>query len=119
MQVCHGKPAPLRRLQQGDGIIYYSPTFTMGGIDRCQSFTAFGIVADGDVYQTDMGSGFHPYRRGVTWSASRPVSIRPLLKQLELTKGKSNWAYPFRFGLLEISTHDFDLVAQAMAEPAE
>ena len=26
MQVCHGKAAPLRRIQPGDGVVYYSPT---------------------------------------------------------------------------------------------
>ena len=31
MQVCHGKAAPLRRIQPGDGVVYYSPT---GGIRR-------------------------------------------------------------------------------------
>ena len=33
MQVNHGKAAPLRRVQPGDGVIYYSPTETMGGKD--------------------------------------------------------------------------------------
>jgi hypothetical protein len=26
MQVCHGKAAPLRRVQPGDRVVYYSPT---------------------------------------------------------------------------------------------
>lgn len=115
MQVCHGKPAPLRRLKQGDGVVYYSPTQAMGGKDRLQSFTAQGVICGEAVYQADMGQGFHPYRRDVTWNNTHVTPIRPMLNQLELTKGKSNWAYPFRFGLLEISASDFQLIAEAMA----
>ena len=115
MQVCHGKSAPLRRLKQGDGVIYYSPAITMGGRDKLQSFTAQGVISNDAVYQVDMGQGFLPYRRDVQWNDTMIIPIRPLLDRLELTRGKSNWAYPFRFGLLELSEHDFKLIAEAMA----
>ena len=115
MQVCHGKPAPLCRLKQGDGVVYYSPTQAIRGKDRLQSFTAQGVISSDAVYQVDMGQGFHPYRRDVQWNDTMIVPIRPLLDRLELTRGKSNWAYPFRFGLLEISSRDFQLIAEAMA----
>ncbi len=115
MQVCHGKSAPLRRLKQGDGVIYYSPATTMGGKDRLQSFTAQGVISNDAVYQVDMGQGFLPYRRNVQWNETMIIPIRPLLDKLELTRGKSNWAYPFRFGLLELSEQDFTLIAVAMA----
>lgn len=114
MQVCHGKSAPLRKLRHGDGVIYYSPAQTMGGKDKLQSFTAQGVVSNDTVYQADMGQGFHPYRRNVQWNNTKIIPILPLLGQLELTQGKSNWAYPFRFGLLEISAHDFHLIAGGM-----
>ncbi len=116
MQVCHGKSAPLRRLKSGDGVICYSPATTMGGKDRLQSFTAQGLVSNDAVYQVDMGQGFLPFRRDVQWNDTKIIPIRPLLDRLELTQGKSNWAYPFRFGLLELSEHDFKLIAEAMAE---
>ena len=115
MQVCHGKSAPLRRVKLGDGVVYYSPAQTMGGKDKLQSFTAQGVICGDGVYQVDMGQGFSPYRRDVQWSDTMIIPIRPLLDQLELTRGKSNWAYPFRFGLLEITTPDYQLIAQAMA----
>jgi hypothetical protein len=38
-----------------------------------------------------------------------------LLDQLELTRGKHNWGYPFRFGLVEITRSDFDIISAAMA----
>lgn len=60
MQVCHGKPAPLRRIAPGDRVIYYSSTETLGGKDRLQAFTAVGMVEEAAPYQVEMRPGFHP-----------------------------------------------------------
>jgi EVE domain-containing protein len=114
MQVCHGKAGPLRRIRAGDGVAYYSPTVTLGGKDRLQAFTLIGTVKDDRVYQVDMAEGFHPFRRDVTYARAVEASILPLLDTLELTRGKRNWGYSFRFGLVEISRRDFDIIAAAM-----
>ena len=37
MQVNHGKPAPLRRVKPGDGIVYYSPTTILRRPAACGS----------------------------------------------------------------------------------
>jgi hypothetical protein len=116
MQVCHGKAAPLRRLRPGDGVVYYSPTTTFGGRDQLQAFTAIGQVAEGEPYQADMGGGFCPYRRSVAWWAATPAPIRSLLPMLSFSAGKSNWAYPLRFGLFEITPGDLQLIQAAMAQ---
>jgi len=113
MQVCHGKASPLRRLQPGDGVAYYSPTHTFCGKDRLQAFSAVGHVREGHPYAFDMGEGFVPFRRDVIWEKTRLTPIAPLLDQLEFSKGKSNWGYALRFGLFEISLHDFNLISQA------
>ena len=114
MQVCHGKAAPLRRIQAGDRVAYYSPTAAFGGADKLQAFTAVGVVGDDEPYMADMGGSFCPYRRDVTWFDAAEAPIRPLLDQLEFSAGKSNWGYAFRFGLLEVSEHDLDVIEQAM-----
>jgi hypothetical protein len=124
MQVCHGKGGPIRRLRAGDRVVYYSPTVSMGGKDRLQAFASIGIVEDKPVYQSDMGGGFRPFRRDVNYASASEASILPLLEQLELTRGKRNWGYPFRLGLVEITERDFDMIAAAMgarirASPAE
>ena len=54
------------------------------------------------------------HRRDVDWAPSTDAPIAPLLEQLEFTAGKANWGYQMRFGLFEISAHDFQLVAEAM-----
>ncbi|HCX3367495.1 EVE domain-containing protein [Fluoribacter dumoffii] len=114
MQVCHGKLAPLKRIQADDYIIYYSPTLHFKGIEKLQAFTAIGIVLPGEPYQVDMGNGFQPFRRNVLWGKGVDVSIHTLIESLELTKNTKNWGYPFRFGLLKISEADKRIIANAM-----
>jgi hypothetical protein len=114
MQVCHGKGAPLKRVKPGDHAACYSPVETFGGNDRLQAFTAIGIVKNRPSYQADMGSGFHPWRRDVAWIDALDAPIRPLLALLDFTRGKTNWGYAFRFGLLSVSEGDFAIIANAM-----
>jgi hypothetical protein len=114
MQVSHGKAAPLKRIKPGDRVVYYSPSVTLGGKDKLQAFTAIGMVKPGELYLSDMGKGFKPYRRDVAWAKAIEAPIRPLLNKLEFTAGKPNWGYQLRFGLFPISEADFRLIAQAM-----
>jgi EVE domain len=114
MQVNHGKAAPLRRIQPGNRVAYYSPTLAFGGKDKLQAFTAVGVVREGEPYVFDMGGGFQPYRRDVAWAKAAEAPIQPLLEQLEFTAGRRNWGYQLRFGLLAVSEADMDLIASAM-----
>lgn len=114
MQVNHGKKAPLQRIRAGDGVAYYSPAETIGGKDRLQSFTTIGRVRDEALYQGIMGGDFTPWRRNVDYAEAAEARIAPLLDQLEFTRGKTNWGYQLRFGLFEISEHDFRAIAAAM-----
>lgn len=114
MQTCHGKGGPLRRLRPGDDIVYYSPTVVFGARDGLRAFTALGQVRDDRVYQADMGGGFVPFRRDVDWRTADEAPILPLLDQLDLTRGKRNWGYAFRFGLVAISPADFLVIERAM-----
>jgi hypothetical protein len=113
MQVNHGKEAPLRRLHPGDGVAYYSPTVTFGGKDKLQAFTLIGRVKPGDIYAGEMG-GWTAHRRDVAWADADDAPIVPLLDELDFTRGKANWGYQLRFGLFEISQHDFMLIGNAM-----
>ena len=113
MQVGHGKLAPLKRVQPGDRVAYYSPTVTMGAKDGFQSFVSIGIVQPGEPYAFDMG-GFVPFRRNVKYLKAKEASILPLLDDFEFVENRSRWGYKFRFGLFTISDHDMRLIAQAM-----
>lgn len=114
MQVCHGKAAPLRRISPGDAVTYYSPTQSFGGTERLQAFTAIGIVEPGAPYQLDMGDGFRPFRKDVSWREATEAPIHPLLGRLSFSRGNTNWGYQFRFGLFEIPQEDLLLIADAM-----
>lgn len=114
MQVCHGKPAPLKRIHPGDSVVYYSPTNVFRGKDKLQSFTAIGAVKEGVPYQADSGEGFCPFRRDVSWSAAEEAPIKPLIGRLQFTIARSNWGFQLRFGLFEISECDIAMIAMAM-----
>ena len=112
-QVCHGRAAPLRRMQPGDVLVYYSPTIEMGG-EPLRAFTAIGRVEDPAVFQFDMGGGFVPYRRHVVYEKDvREVPLATLKDQLELC-AEPNWGMALRRGLLKLSAHDLQLIAAAM-----
>ena len=117
MQVGHGKLAPLKRVQPGDRVAYYSPTVAMGAKDGLQSFVSIGIVQPGEPYAFDMG-GFVPYRRNVNYLKAKEASILPLLDDFEFVENRSRWGYKFRFGLFTISDHDMRLIAKAMGVEA-
>jgi hypothetical protein len=117
MQVCHGKRAPLVRVHPGDRIAYYSPTVTMGGKDKLQSFVSIGMVQSAEPYAFDMGGGFVPYRRDVHYLKADDAPIAPLLNEFEFVEDRQRWGYKFRFGLFKISDHDMRLIAQAMHAP--
>lgn len=119
MQVCHGKGAPLKRLRPGDRVVYYSPGERMGEGSTLQAFTAIGRVRDAAVVQHDMGDGFVPWRREVSYASSRPAPIRPLLDQLAFTRGEKHWGARFRYGLFEVSEQDMRCIAEAMRAPLD
>ncbi len=114
VQVCHGKPGPLKRMKAGDFFIFYSPKETMNGNIPCQKFIGIGKVVSGEVYQYDMGNGFIPYRIDVDFLSDQEVSIIPLIQKLEFIEDKKYWGFKFRFGHLQISETDFIKIAQAM-----
>jgi hypothetical protein len=114
MQVCHGKAAPLRRIQPGDAVAYYSPTIALGDKAPCRSFTAAGIVTEREPYVVDMGAGFRPWRRDVRWFDLHETPIAPLLDRLAFTAGRRNWGYQLRFGLISVERADFEIILAAM-----
>lgn len=117
-QVNHGKSGPLRRMQPGDRLVYYSPTEVYGQKTPLRQFTAIGTVKPGEPYQGVMPGDFTPFRRDVAWDeAAVETPIAPLLDQLELTADKRNWGYQLRFGLIPISAADMALIKAAMHRP--
>jgi predicted RNA-binding protein len=116
IQANHGKAAPLKRLHQGDFVIFYSPKVEFEKPEKLQCFTAICELVDEDIYQHDMGGGFVPFRRNVKFLPSKDVSILPLINHLTFIKDKTHWGAPFRFGMLQIPEDDFRLIVSKMVE---
>lgn len=113
-QTCHGKAAPLRRMQKGDFVVYYSGKQTWGKPEKCQEFTAIGKVNDDEIYQFQISPDFCPSRRNIEFIQSRDISILPIIEELDFIQNKKSWGYPFRFGFFEINQHDFELISMQM-----
>ncbi|HEY0062613.1 MAG TPA: EVE domain-containing protein [Telluria sp.] len=114
MQVCHGKAGPLRRIRPGDCVAYYSPSERFGERRPLRAFTAIGRVLERDPYEVSMSADFHPFRRDVRWIPARETPIAPLLARLAFSSGRKNWGAQLRFGLLQISENDMQLIRAAM-----
>jgi hypothetical protein len=112
-QIGHGKRAGLARMAPGDLLAYYSPRDSYPSGAPVQAFTALGRVADDEIYQVD-DDGFQPWRRRVDYeSEANEVPLLSLRSDLELTRGP-NWGYQLRRGIVELTSHDGDLIAAAM-----
>src|SRR6266446_9906593 len=57
---------------------------------------------------------FPPIAATSPWLETCDAAITPLLDALELSAGRRNWGYQFRFGLFRISEHDMRTIANAM-----
>jgi hypothetical protein len=113
-QADHGKNTRLKRLAKGDRIVFYSPRTEFRGGEQLQAFTAIGEITDDEPYQVTMTPDFHPWRRRVAFSPCTEVPVQPLIADLTFIKNKTQWGFPFRRGLFEISEDDFRLIASAM-----
>jgi hypothetical protein len=113
-QLCHGKRAPLARMQVGDWLVYYSPRTEMDGGTPLQTFTAIGRVTGVSVYGHAMSEDFVPHRRGVAYVPCRPAPIAPLVGELSFVTDPKRWGFPLRRGVLPLTARDFGLIARAM-----
>ena len=110
VQAGHGKEAPLKKIQAGDYMIFYSPKTSLQNGKPVQAFTAVAKIKQGDVYQVVVNENFQPYRRDAVYEPCQEVSIKPLVEQLEFITNKQHWGLRFRSGLFEINQHDFELI---------
>jgi predicted RNA-binding protein len=115
VQANHGKKAALQRMRKGDWTVFYCPKETFEGKVPCRKFTGLGEIADDLIYQGDMDTGLHPFRKDVRFSPKmKETSIEPLIPDLSFIKNKKSWGYIFRFGLIEIPRADFLRIARKM-----
>jgi predicted RNA-binding protein len=119
VQANHGKAAPLKRLKPGDLVVFYSPKLRFQDKEPCKKFTAIARVKEGEVYQSEMGGGFKPYRRDVEFLPCGEADIEPLIAELEFIRNKKSWGFVFRFGFFEISAEDYEIISNSMRKETE
>ena len=114
VQTNHGVRSGIQRMSPGDGLVFYSPKTAYPDGDLLREFPGIGVVADSEPWQEDEGE-FKPWRRAVHFDkAAVAAPIAPLLEVLELTRGNKNWGFIMRRGQVEISQHDYDVIAREM-----
>lgn len=113
-QVDHGKPDRLRRMSGGDRIAFYSPKTDYPDGEPLQAFTAIGRLIGDEVYPVEMSPDLQMFRRTVEFLDCAEAPIRPLLEDLDFIEDKKRWGFRFRFGLFQVSDHDFEVIEAAM-----
>lgn len=115
IQLNHGKKAALARMKAGDGFVFYSPRMSYPEGAPLQAFTALGHVKTGEIYQHQMSADFCPYRLDVAFDETlNDAPIKPLIAKLDFIKDKTHWGATFRYGMVQISAQDFELIERAM-----
>ena len=113
-QADHGKNTRLKRLNQGDLLVFYSPKTAFKKGDPLQAFTTLGEITDDEPYQVEMTPDFHPWRRKMRFIEAEEASVRLLIDELDFITNKEKWGFPFSRGLFEVKKEDFEQIAEAM-----
>lgn len=118
-QLNHGSRTAISRLSPGDGLVYYSPKDVYPDGRPLRAFTAIGRVADGEPWQADAvlmaDRDVRPWRRRVDYAMeAQEAPIAPLLPVLDLTRDTPNWGWLLRRGTLELTPHDFGVIAREL-----
>ncbi len=113
-QANHGNRAPVERMRPGDGLVYYSPRTGIREGAPIRAFTALGTIDQCAAWQAQDEGDFRPWRRAVIYREdAREVPVDALRGELDLTS-VHNWGVVLRRGLVELSTHDFEVISRAM-----
>jgi hypothetical protein len=114
-QLCHGKHAPLARMNVGDYLVYYSPSTHFHAGSPLRAFTAVGEVVGEAPYLFDMGGGFVPHRRDVRYLPTQGVApVAALGTTLRFIREQKNWGMLARRGHFEIGMDDLSRIAAAL-----
>lgn len=71
VQAGHGKETPLKKLQPGDYIIFYSSKTSLKNGKPVQSFTVVAKIVDRDPERVVINHRFQPYRRDASYENCR------------------------------------------------
>jgi hypothetical protein len=110
VRLCHGRSNPLKKLDVGDYLVYYSPSAFSNKKTNLRSFTAFTRIEGASVESVPSREG--AFRRSAKFLPCVEAPIKSIVG-LELTKG-AHWGMRLRSGLVALDEGDFKLIANAM-----
>lgn len=111
----HGRHAPVKRVQPGDWLAYYSPRTIMNGGEEVRAFTAIGKIKDRDPYETEVAPGRLAWRRDIAYAKRvHDADVYPLLDQLSFIADRQHWGLAFHRSIFSVPRDDFMLIANAM-----
>lgn len=115
-QLGHGKHSTIKSLRKGDWIAYYSPSTKIDGGAKVQAFTSIGKVTSKESYKVEQSESLSPWRVDVAYEKNAVAApIRPLLEELDLTRGKgSKWGMALRSSKVKATDADLRTIAKAM-----
>ena len=108
----HGRESTVRNVVPGDRVIYYAPKTEPEG-DPVQAFVAHATVIGDTVETRDFGGRTGHMRRAV-YDAVTEVPVRPMLDDLDITRGAANWGGVFRGGKIGLGESDYRTIASSM-----
>lgn len=113
-QFCHGKSWPLKKISNGDYIIYYSPKKALNSTVPYKKFTAIAYIEDNDIYQERVSDHFSPYRIKARFIETSDVQLIDLKTKLSFLQSTKNYGLLFRKGFFQIKEGDFKKIYRAM-----
>lgn len=112
-QLCHGKGAPLNRMNEGDWLIYYAPKKSLKTQVPSQRFIAIGQILAGAAYPFEMAPDFIPFRKNIAYIKQiTPLSLKAV-KDFPLWQ---EYRARLRFGHFEIPEELFTFISSQMIE---
>ncbi len=116
-QVNMGPREPLEKMNVGDWILYYSPTYYFEDIQpNCQKFTGIACVNDPRIYP--QGNKRPDYwRRNVDFYQCIPHHAKHFVGKVSFLPPEKSWKKVLDQTIFEIPSQDFIMIAQMIASP--
>lgn len=116
-QLNMGPREPLKKMNQGDWIIYYSPTVLFQCPDTaCHTFTAISCLTDNHIYQQP--TNHERWRRNVQYFECKPHHVQHFHHSVDFMKQYEDWLDALLEPIFEISRNDFATIANKIIIPS-
>ncbi len=114
-QINMGPREPLEKMNVGDWILYYSPTYYFeDSVPNCQKFTGIACVNDTRIYPQGNKNPDH-WRRNVDFYQCVPHHAKHFIGKVDFLSPEKSWKKVLQQPVFEIVRNDFIFIAQTIA----